>query len=167
MERNSNAAPCFPFFINLQDKPCFVAGGGTVALRKIKVLLRFGAKITVAAPQIKEEILALSGINGIAVYEQEFESSMLEGMFLVIAATNNREVNHAVSTAARRMGLWVNTADAPEECTFFFPAVSVKGRVVAGISSGGENPPLTKKIRQETDILLERIIGGEISEWEK
>lgn len=167
MERNSNVAPCFPFFINLQDKPCFVVGGGTVALRKIKVLLRFGAKITVAAPQIKEEILALSGINGIVVYEQEFESSMLEGMFLVIAATNNREVNHAVSTAAHRMGLWVNTADAPEECTFFFPAVSVKGRVVAGISSGGENPPLTKKIRQETDILLERIIGGEISEWEK
>lgn len=167
MERNSSAAPCFPLFIDLQKKPCFVAGGGAVALRKTMVLLRFGAQVTVAAPQIKPEFLALREENHLNLIMRKYEPAMLDGMFLAVAATNCRKTNHVISMAAREKGIWMNTADAPEECTFFFPAVSVKRRVVAGVSSGGENPPLTKKIRQEIDTLMERMTEGVGSEWEK
>lgn len=147
----------FPMFIDLQDRPCLIVGGGRVALRKVEVLKDFGAHITVIAPAILPEIKA---IEGILYQEKTFETSDLKGLDLVIAATDDKELNHKISIACKKQSIPVNAVDQIEDCTFIFPAYLKEGEVVAAFSSGGQSPVITQYLKGKMRPLLTHHLGS-------
>ena len=129
--------PRFPLFVSLSGKTVTVVGAGKIASRRIKVLLEYGARIRVIAPQICEEIRALSG--SLEIIEREYERRDVSGSFMVIAATDSREVNQKAGADAKAEGIQVSVADSREECSFYFPAVIRKGGISIGLVSDGSD----------------------------
>ena len=129
--------PRFPLFVSLSGKTVTVIGAGKIASRRIKVLLEYGARRRVIAPQICEEIRALSG--SLEIIEREYEGGDVSGSFMVIAATDSREVNQKAGADAKAEGINVSVADSREECSFYFPAVIRKGSISIGLVSDGSD----------------------------
>ena len=129
--------PRFPLFVSLSGKTVTVVGAGKIASRRIKVLLEYGARIRVIAPQICAEIRALSG--SLEIIEREYEGGDVSGSFMVIAATDSREVNQKAGADAKAEGINVSVADSREECSFYFPAVIRKGSISIGLVSDGSD----------------------------
>ena len=123
--------------MSLSGKTVTVVGAGKIASRRIKVLLEYGARIRVIAPQICEEIRALSG--SLEIIEREYEGGDVSGSFMVIAATDSREVNQKAGADAKAEGINVSVADSREECSFYFPAVIRKGSISIGLVSDGSD----------------------------
>jgi siroheme synthase-like protein len=144
----------FPLFVDLRDFPCLVAGGGAVAARKIQTLLEFGARVTALDPRPLEALESLSRVGDsrlVLVRRPYAGPEDLEGVKLVIAATNDRAVNRRVSRDAQARGIPVNAADDPEACTFFFPAIVRRGDLVAGISTSGLCPRFCARLRERLE----------------
>ncbi len=141
--------PYFPMYRNLSSKKCVIAGGGAVALRKVKNLLRFGADVQVFAPQISEEIEHILPKD--TLHYKKIEQKEIEGAELVIAATNQREVNHQISLWCEEFKVPVNVIDSPEESTFLFPSFVMRGDICIGINTAGQSPIVSKKIRKRVE----------------
>ena len=141
----------FPMFISIEDKPCLVVGGGRVALRKAKGLLDFGAKVTLVA-----EMVGLHKLENIQIHKRCFRESDLyeQEWALVVAATDDRQVNSKISAYCHKAGIPVNVADCREECTFYFPAYCKEGDTVLGISTSGRSPSLAKHLREKAEESL-------------
>ena len=129
--------PRFPLFMSLSGQTVTVVGAGKIASRRIKVLLEYGARIRVIAPQICAEIRALPGF--LEIIEREYERRDVSGSFMVIAATDSREVNQKAGADAKAEGIHVSVADSREECSFYFPAVIRKGGISIGLVSDGSD----------------------------
>ena len=129
--------PRFPLFMSLSGKTVTVVGAGKIASRRIKVLLEYGARIRVIAPQICAEIRALPG--PLEIIEREYERRDVSGSFMVIAATDSREVNQKAGSDAKAEGIQVSVADSREECSFYFPAVIRKKSISIGLVSDGSD----------------------------
>ena len=152
--------PCFPLFVNLEGKPCVVAGGGAVAARKAHTLLDFGARLTVLAPKAGEAIQALARRGLLTLREAPYGGPEdLTGAFLVVAATDNNELNKRIALDAGAAGIHANAADDPESGSFFFPALVRRGDLVAGISSSGSCPRLAARLRMGLDRLWPADLG--------
>ena len=145
--------PYFPMFIDLTDRKIFVAGGGRIARRRIEALVKFGADIHVAAPQVCPEIALLAEEGKIKILLREYRPSDLDGMGFAVAATDDREVNRAVYAECRKRGIPVNVADDKTLCDFYFPALVLTDDLVIGIGSGGESPGRVKEVRQRIEKL--------------
>ena len=135
----------FPFFVDLSDKEGLIVGGGAVALRKIEKLLPYGPKLTVAALEFGEEI---RGTEGIRLLESAFIPVMLDGKYFVIAATDDRELNHRIADLCGERGILVNVVDDRDECGFLFPSLVKKGKLSVGISTEGASPSAAVRIRE-------------------
>lgn len=140
----------FPMFFDLHGRRAVVVGGGAVGARRTRVLLDFGACVTVIDPQS-------TPIPGTEHIARAYEPGDLEGAFLCTAATNDRETNRRVGADARKMGVFVSVADAPEECDFFFPAVCVGEDLVAGVVSDGGGHGKTARAAKEIRRVLEEM----------
>ncbi len=140
-----------PIFLNIKDKRCLVAGGGEVARRKAGVLLGAGARVRVVAPQINAALAELPRVESIVA---RFEAQHLEGVTLVIAATNDRAVNRQVSESARARNIPVNVVDDPELCSFILPAILDRSPLMVAFSSGGASPVLTRMLRGKLETMI-------------
>ena len=129
--------------LDLNGRDCLVVGGGTVGHDKVSGLLASGARVTVVAPEICEEVAALP----VELLHREYRTSDLDGRRLVIAATSVEEVNRRVFADAEERNLFCNVADVPELCSFILPAVHRRGPVVVAISTGGASPALAQWLR--------------------
>ena len=138
----------FPFFMEIKDEKCLVAGGGMVAFRKIEKLLPFGVDITVVSPAFCSEIEEMDGITRI---RRKFEKEDINGMLFVIGATDDENVNAEISALCREKNIPVNIVDDPAKCTFFFPALVKRGEFVAGFSTGGGSPLAAQYIRKKVE----------------
>ncbi|MBM4294196.1 MAG: bifunctional precorrin-2 dehydrogenase/sirohydrochlorin ferrochelatase [Deltaproteobacteria bacterium] len=147
----------YPIFALIDGKPCLVVGGGAVGERKVLDLLAAGAKVTVVSQTLSPYLEKLAGRGEIRYLEGGFTPDHLNGMALVMGATNDPRVNAQVSAAAQERGIWVNIADAPELCTFIVPAQVRRGDLIVAISTGGASPALARRLREE----LERSFGPE------
>lgn len=147
----------FPMFVDLNQKPCLIVGGGTVACRKALTLLDFGAYVRVIAPVICGELLALSDQIDLAV--REFADGDCRGNMLVIAATDDPVKNHEIAKACKAAGIPVNAVDQKEDCTFLFPSYLREGDVVAAFSSAGKSPVLTQYLKEEEKKILTEALG--------
>ncbi len=142
----------FPFFIDIQDKHCLVVGGGTVALRKVKVLLSFGVYITVIAPVICEELKELKEQEArLILIERDFVTADISSSFFVIAATNNPAVNEAISVLCKQANTLVNVADSKESSSYLFPSILKRGDVIVGTSASGNSPDVAKWVRTQLE----------------
>lgn len=139
----------YPVNLDIRNQNCLVVGGGTVGKRKILTLVECGALVTVVSPKISDEIRALSKDHHIALRERNYRPSDLRGMFLVIGATDNEEVNRRVSKDAASARIPCNIVDRPEKCTFVLPSIIKQGDLVIAISTGGKSPAFAKRLRQK------------------
>lgn len=151
--------PHFPIFVNLKGRRIVVVGGGDTAYRRAKALIRFGAEVRIIAPKISPEITKLVRDGEALWLQAEFEPQLLKGADLVVAATNLREINHAVGEAAKKMLILVNVADSRAESSFLFPAVIQSDSLVAGVVAADNDCAAVKRAAQR---LLERLIGGRL-----
>lgn len=144
----------FPIFLKLQEAPCLVVGGGEVALRKVRLLQAAGARLTVVAPQLAPELAGMADAGALTWREGVFEADMAAGQRLVVAATNQREVNRAVSDAAQALGIPVNVVDDPELSTYITPAIVDRSPLVIAVSTGGGVPVLARLVRARLESLI-------------
>ena len=150
----------FPMFIDIEHKPCLVVGGGKVAHRKARVLLDFGAKVYLEAPDILDVICSDPDIISKC---KAFSPEDVTGMALVVAATDDARLNHQISQVCQRKNIPVNAVDQIEDCSFIFPSYLRQQDVVAAYSSSGKSPVVTQYLkRQTTDLVTPRL--GEITE---
>jgi precorrin-2 dehydrogenase/sirohydrochlorin ferrochelatase len=144
----------YPVFALIENRPALVVGGGAVGERKVQDLLEAGARVTLVSPELTPTLAKLAGQGHIRYLEGSFKPEHLEGMFLVIGATDDPEVNARVSAAARARGIWVNIADAPELCTFIVPAQVKRGPLTIAISTGGASPALARRLREDLEVFF-------------
>ncbi|NEX01513.1 MULTISPECIES: bifunctional precorrin-2 dehydrogenase/sirohydrochlorin ferrochelatase [Pseudobutyrivibrio] len=154
----------FPMFVDLTDANCLVVGGGSVALRKVNVLLDFGAKVHVIAKEISMDLAALSEETDHLLLEQrEFTPFDLQDRKLVIVATSDNELNGQIYMMCSEGGIPVNVVDDQEKCSFIFPSYIKEQNLVGAFSSGGNSPALTQYLKnKEKEILTPRL--GELNE---
>ncbi len=148
--------PLFPMFVDLKDKTVLIAGGGSVALRKLQKLTPYGVSPTVVAPDILPELAAVPGVK---LHRRTFRPSDLRPRpVLVIAATNDRKVNRYISMLCKKRHIPVNVADDPALCSFVFPALVQRGEFSAGISTGGASPTAAVYFKERlTELLPENL----------
>jgi precorrin-2 dehydrogenase / sirohydrochlorin ferrochelatase len=139
----------YPIFAIIENKPCLVVGGGAVGERKVQDLMAAGAQVTVVSRTLTPELASLASRGEIRYLSSDFTAAQVEGMALVMAATDDPEVNAQVSAAAQARAIWVNVADDPEHCTFIVPAQVRRGDLTLAISTGGASPALARQLRQE------------------
>jgi siroheme synthase-like protein len=145
----------FPVFLALDGVPVLLVGGGRVALRKAAALVDEGAVLTVVAPGVLPELAALAG----SVRQRPYAAGDVHGHRLVIVASDDPQVNAQVSADATAAGIWVNSADDPQHCSFILPAVARRGAVTVAVSTGGASPALAGHLRDEiaTTTLTEAV----------
>ncbi len=153
-------AKYYPILLNIQDKKCLVVGGGNVAWRKVCSLKDAGARVTVVSPEFCPEMEKETGIERI---QQKYEEGFLDGVMVVVASTDDEEVNKKVYYDAVKMGILVNVVDRPEFCSFIVPATIMRGDLSISISTGGASPALARNIRES----LEKQFGDEYGEFAK
>lgn len=153
-------AKYYPIFLNIQDKKCVVVGGGNVAWRKVCSLKEAGAKVVVVSPDFCPELEKEAGVERI---QQKYATGHLKGAALVVASTDDGEVNRKVYYDAMESGILVNVVDKPEFCSFIVPASVMRGDLCISISTGGASPALARNIRE----YLERQFGKEYDEFTK
>jgi precorrin-2 dehydrogenase/sirohydrochlorin ferrochelatase len=139
----------YPVFAVIENRPCLVVGGGAVGERKVQDLLVAGARVTVISRNLTPGLADLAFRGKISFLSENFNDTHVEGMALVMAATDDPEVNARVSAAARNRAVWVNVADDPEHCTFIVPAQVKRGDLTLAISTNGASPALARKVREE------------------
>jgi uroporphyrin-III C-methyltransferase/precorrin-2 dehydrogenase/sirohydrochlorin ferrochelatase len=153
-----------PIFLKLERRPVLVVGAGAVALDKIGSLLKAGARVRVVAPAAHAEVQALAEASAIEWLQRGFEPSDLDGQELVIAATDQAEVNAAVYRAAGARGIFCNSVDDIPNCDFFFGSVVARGQLQIAISTAGESPALAQRLRREIDAQLPQDLGPWLDE---
>lgn len=146
----------FPFFVDLEQKNGLIIGGGTIALRKIKKLLPYGPRLTVAAPDICAEIIK---IPGLVLHRHSFTPELLDGMAFVIAATDDCRINRRISQACQARRILVNVVDGREDCAFLFPALVKQGSLSIGISTGGASPSAAIYLKEQIRPLVPENFG--------
>ena len=147
----------YPVYLNLTGKKCLVFGGGPIAEDKIAKLQSTGAQVTIVSPTVTPNLQAWAHRGDFQWQPREYQAGDMEGAFLSIAATNDRQVNHEIFQEAERLGVLINVVDGPEQCTFIAPAVVRRGQVTLAISTGGASPALARKLREALteDAVLE------------
>lgn len=146
----------FPMFVQLKNKKCLVIGGGRIALRKIEVLKDFEADVTVIAPEMIPQIRQIDKIRRIfrTFMEKDFKEADL-----VVAATDDPEVNSEISKICMQQKIPVNAVDQKEDCSFIFPSYVREGEVVAAFSSGGQSPLITQYLKEKIKPDLNEELG--------
>jgi uroporphyrin-III C-methyltransferase/precorrin-2 dehydrogenase/sirohydrochlorin ferrochelatase len=143
-----------PIFVDLKNKPCLVVGGGEVAARKAELLLRSGACVKIVAPRVCDRLQALSQSGTLTHRRAAFTPGDLEGHWLVIAATNDTELNRHVSSLAHARNILVNVVDNPALCSFIMPSIIDRSPVQIAISTGGASPVLARLLKARLETLI-------------
>ena len=147
--------PYFPMFLRLRGQPVLLFGGGEIALRKARLLLRAGAEIRLVARAAHPAFAEM----GIAPVAADFEAAQLDGCMLVVAATDDAEANRAVAEAASVRGLPVNVVDDTAASTAITPAIVDRAPILVAISSAGRAPMLARRLKQQIEQLFDQRIG--------
>lgn len=157
---NRNKTKYFPFFIDITGKKMFLAGAGKIALRRASALLRFGAELTVVAPEIREEFYELQkryGEKHLQIVQQVCTPELLKGYELVLAATDSRPTDRMIWEICKKNHIWVNVASDQTLCDFHFPALIETDEIVTGVTSNSGNH---RKVR-EVSARIREVLDAE------
>jgi uroporphyrin-III C-methyltransferase/precorrin-2 dehydrogenase/sirohydrochlorin ferrochelatase len=149
-----------PLFYQLKGLRCLVVGGGDIATRKAGLLQRAGAHLRVVAPQFCSEMLDLLAADTKSEkIQRNYVSADLDGVALVIAATDDESTNQRVSNDSRLQNIPVNVVDNPALCTFILPSIVDRSPIVIAVSSGGTSPVLARMIRAKLETTIPASYG--------
>jgi len=141
----------YPVFLEMKDRRCVVIGGGAVAERRVEGLVAVGANVTVISPTITDRLRNMLTQGAIRHVAREYRAGDRAGYDLVFVATDNSQINAAVSAEVISLRIWLNSADDPDHCDFILPAVIRRGELAIAVSTGGVSPAVTRAIREELD----------------
>jgi precorrin-2 dehydrogenase / sirohydrochlorin ferrochelatase len=153
--------PLYPLMVRLENRRCVVIGGGSVAARKVRVLIDCGAMVTVIAPDICDEIVRLDAPSRLVLEKRDYCSGDLQGAVLVVAATDDPAVNMAVREESQRIGVLLNVVDVPELCDFHVPSVIRRDPLTITVSTQGKAPGASREVRR----LLEKVVDETWAEY--
>ena len=143
-----------PIFLDLKDKPCLVVGGGDIAARKVGLLCRVNANITVVAPTLSDTMQKRVDAGEVNWLAAPFSTELVMNFVLAIAATDDDDVNYQVYQHAKAHQILVNVADNPPLCDFILPSILDRSPIVVAVSSGGESPILARQLRARLETLI-------------
>ena len=149
----------FPIFAQLRNRPCLVIGGGAVAERKVRQLLKSGARVTINSPVLNDDLRKLAADGQVIFAPGPFDPQLIEQNLLIIAATSDTGINRTVADVARSRNRFCNVVDDGEASGFIMPSVLDRSPIVVAISSGGRSPALARIVRQQIDDWLPARIG--------
>lgn len=151
----------YPIFLKVNQLNIIIIGGGDAALGKLSFLLKSSpnAKVGLIALDFSSELLALAKKHDILTMQRPYTQNILHKQHIVIAATNNKDVNAEIYRDAKQKQLLVNVADTPEMCDFYLGGIVTKGNVKIAISTNGESPTVAKRLRQ----FFEEVIPDDIN----
>lgn len=144
----------YPAHLNIEGRRCVVVGGGQVAERKVKSLLRCGGQVTVISLELSPPLRKLWSSGQIDFVERGYCTGDLDGAFIVVAATSDLGINARVAEEAESKGKLVNVVDAPDRGNFIVPSVVRRGDLLVGVSTHGRSPALARKLRAEIERVL-------------
>lgn len=149
-----------PIFLNLTNRLCLIVGGGSVAARKAELLILSGAKVTVIAPELDQEMQLYLKDQKITWLQKTFSvDTSVQSFALIIAATDNQSINTLVSQKAQEANIPVNVADQPELCSFILPAIVDRNPITIAISTGGNSPVLARFLKSRLETLIPMAFG--------
>ena len=149
-----------PLQIDLRGEDCLVVGGGALALRKIELLLKAGAAVSVVARACCDGVRGLAQSGSVQLTERGYRSTDSDGRRLVVAATDDAAINAQIYADGQARAIWVNTVDAPELCSAIFPAIVDRGSVQVSVSTGGRSPTLARIVRGWIEARLPPRLGA-------
>jgi uroporphyrin-III C-methyltransferase/precorrin-2 dehydrogenase/sirohydrochlorin ferrochelatase len=144
----------FPFFVDIGGQKGLIVGGGKIALHKIQKLLPYGPILTVVAPEISVAMEQITLENDICVIKRSFEKSDLTGIYFVIAASDQANVNAEIGRLCKERGIFVNVVDNKKECSFLFPSLVKAGNLSIGISTEGTSPDVAAELRSRIASMI-------------
>ena len=152
--------PYYPIFLDIEDRPVVIIGGGNVCARKAETMMNYGAKVTIVSPDFTDEIEQWARDGRLAVRRKRYDESDLDGANIVIASTDDQRVNEQIAADCRRRRIPVNVVDVTPLCEFIVPAIVDKGSVHIAVSTEGKSPALARTLKED----LRRLIGPEYAE---
>jgi precorrin-2 dehydrogenase/sirohydrochlorin ferrochelatase len=144
----------YPVFLYLKGKRCIVVGGGSVAERKVEMLIEHQASVTVISPTLRRRLQYLADQGAIQTINRNYQTGDLKEAFLVIAATDDPSANAAVARQGRKQGALVNAVDDPKHSDFIVPSMVRRGDITIAISTSGKSPALARKLRTLLEAAL-------------
>ena len=146
--------PYLPIFIDITEKKVVVAGAGTIAKRRIRSLLNFTNHLTVIAPEVNKELKSLEAEGLLTILKRKCEMEDFYSADLVIAATNDAQINNAIYDTCRKQGILVNVCSDKQKCDFYFPGIAMKDQVVVGITASGKDHKRAKALVEQIRSIL-------------
>jgi precorrin-2 dehydrogenase len=152
--------PYYPIYLDIENRNVVIIGGGDVCARKAQTMLSYGARVTIVAPKFTDQIEKWAHDGDLQLLRKKYDETDLEGAHIVIASTDDENVNARVAADCRRRRIPVNVVDVTHLCEFIVPAIVEKGSVQVAISTGGKSPALARTLKED----LQRLIGPEYDE---
>jgi siroheme synthase-like protein len=152
--------PYYPIFLDIEDRPVVIIGGGEVCARKAETMMKYGARVTVVSPELTPEIETWAREGKLVVRRKRYEAADLGEANIVIASTDDTGVNEQIAADCRARRIPVNVVDVTPLCEFIVPAIIEKGSVQIAVSTGGKSPALARTLKED----LQRTIGPEYAE---
>ena len=149
----------FPLFADLAGRAVLVVGGGSVATRKVNLLLQENAQVRIVAKKLNAKLTALEAENKILWIAKEFNAEQIRTAFFVIAATNDEALNHRIFHLAESQHKLANVVDDQPYCSFIFPSIIDRSPIQIAISSAGKAPVLARLLREKLEALLPQSLG--------
>lgn len=149
--------PYFPLFVDISQKEILVVGGGRVAERRVRTLLSFAEHIKVVSPKLTEELHGFVKCGQIIWVQKTYSYEMLDGAYMVLAATDDAACNEQIVKDCRSRGILVNTSHRKELCDFYFPAVAARGNVAVGITASGLSHRQARETREKIEKVLKNM----------
>lgn len=149
----------YPVCLDIKNRSCLVVGGGQVGTRKVRTLLKCGARVTVISPEVTSELTQLADQGQIRIRRRKYRRTDLDSAFLVIGATDDQDQNRRVHQDAEEAQKLCNIADQPQLCNFVLPSIVAQGDLTIAVSTSGRSPAFAKHLRR----LLQDQFGPEYS----
>ncbi|MCU0539106.1 MAG: bifunctional precorrin-2 dehydrogenase/sirohydrochlorin ferrochelatase [Desulfobacterales bacterium] len=141
----------YPVQLDIRGRACLVVGGGAVGTRKAETLAACGGRVTVVSPEATAALQQMAAEGRVALALRNYNETDLEGIFLVIGATDDEALNRRISADAEARRILCNIADRPEICNFILPSILRRGDLVITFSTSGQSPAFAKKLRQRLE----------------
>ncbi len=152
--------PYYPIFLDIEDRDVVVIGGGAVCERKAETMMKYGARVTVVAPQLTEQIVHWADAGKLKIKRKEYDEGDLDGASIVIASTDDACINGRIARDCRRRKIPVNVVDVTHLCEFIVPAIVEQGSIQLAVSTGGKSPALARTLKEN----LRELVGPEYAE---
>jgi precorrin-2 dehydrogenase / sirohydrochlorin ferrochelatase len=152
--------PYYPIYIDIENREVVIIGGGNVCARKAETMMKYGARVTVVAPELNDEIEQWARDGRLSIRRKRYDHADLDGANIVIASTDDTSVNEQIAADCRARRIPVNVVDVTPLCEFIIPAIVESGSIQIAVSTGGKSPAIARTLKED----LQRMIGPEYAE---